>query len=128
RRHNLRVSELMLANERMWRSDTDTRDGLLRIWRAMQDCVNSGLKAEGILPGGLNVQRRAARLHRNLLEIGKPNVIGSTLSAMEWVNLYALAVNEENAAGGRMVTAPTNGAAGIVPAVLHYYMRFNPDA
>ena len=128
RRHNLRVSQLMLANERMWRSDTDTRDGLMRIWRAMQDCVNNGLKAEGILPGGLNVQRRAARLHRNLLEIGKPNVIGSTLSAMEWVNLYALAVNEENAAGGRMVTAPTNGAAGIVPAVLHYYMRFNPDA
>ncbi|MGZ2771956.1 L-serine ammonia-lyase, iron-sulfur-dependent, subunit alpha, partial [Pseudomonas aeruginosa] len=71
---------------------------------------------------------RAARLHRNLQEIGKPNVIGSTLSAMEWVNLFALAVNEENAAGGRMVTAPTNGAAGIIPAVLHYYMKFNPDA
>ncbi|MDI9101791.1 L-serine ammonia-lyase, iron-sulfur-dependent, subunit alpha, partial [Pseudomonas aeruginosa] len=70
----------------------------------------------------------AARLHRNLQEIGKPNVIGSTLSAMEWVNLFALAVNEENAAGGRMVTAPTNGAAGIIPAVLHYYMKFNPDA
>ncbi|WP_374438512.1 L-serine ammonia-lyase [Pseudomonas panipatensis] len=128
RRHNLRVSELMLANERMWRSETDIRDGLMRIWQAMRDCIDSGLKQEGVLPGGLNVQRRAARLHRNLLEIGKPNVIGSTLSAMEWVNLYALAVNEENAAGGRMVTAPTNGAAGIIPAVLHYYMRFNPDA
>ncbi|MBO3275980.1 L-serine ammonia-lyase [Pseudomonas schmalbachii] len=128
RRHNLRVSELMLANERMWRSETDIRSGLMTIWRAMQDCVNNGLKEEGILPGGLNVQRRAAKLHRNLKEIGKPNVIGSTLSAMEWVNLFALAVNEENAAGGRMVTAPTNGAAGIIPAVLHYYMRFNPDA
>ncbi|SDO59877.1 L-serine ammonia-lyase [Pseudomonas jinjuensis] len=128
RRHNLRVSELMLANERMWRSETDIRSGLMTIWQAMKDCVNNGLKEEGILPGGLNVQRRAARLHRNLLEIGKPNVIGSTLSAMEWVNLFALAVNEENAAGGRMVTAPTNGAAGIIPAVLHYYMRFNPDA
>ncbi|SMP47622.1 L-serine ammonia-lyase [Pseudomonas panipatensis] len=128
RRHNLRVSELMLANERMWRSETDIRDGLMRIWQAMRDCIDSGLKQEGVLPGGLNVQRRAARLHRNLLAIGKPNVIGSTLSAMEWVNLYALAVNEENAAGGRMVTAPTNGAAGIIPAVLHYYMRFNPDA
>ncbi|WP_152227724.1 L-serine ammonia-lyase [Pseudomonas sp. SCB32] len=128
RRHNLRVSELMMANERMWRSETDIREGLKVIWQAMRDCVSSGLNQEGILPGGLNVQRRAARLHRSLQEIGKPNVIGSTLSAMEWVNLFALAVNEENAAGGRMVTAPTNGAAGIIPAVLHYYMRFNPDA
>ena len=127
KRHNLRVSELMLANERIWRSETDIRD-LRRIWQAMRDCVDNGLRNEGILPGGLNVQRRAARLHRNLQEIGKPNVIGSTLSAMEWVNLFALAVNEENAAGGRMVTAPTNGAAGIIPAVLHYYMKFNPDA
>ncbi|HEP8100947.1 TPA: L-serine ammonia-lyase [Pseudomonas aeruginosa] len=128
KRHNLRVSELMLANERIWRSETDIREGLRRIWQAMRDCVDNGLRNEGILPGGLNVQRRAARLHRNLQEIGKPNVIGSTLSAMEWVNLFALAVNEENAAGGRMVTAPTNGAAGIIPAVLHYYMKFNPDA
>ena len=94
----------------------------------MQDCVNKGLREEGILPGGLNVRRRAFRLHRSLQELGKPNVISSTLSAMEWVNLFALAVNEENAAGGRMVTAPTNGAAGIIPAVLHYFMKFNPDA
>ncbi|MBC9249215.1 L-serine ammonia-lyase [Pseudomonas alcaligenes] len=127
-RHQLRVSELMLANEKVWRPEADIRSGLLRIWQAMQECVANGLRHEGILPGGLNVKRRAARLHRSLQELGKPNVIGSTLSAMEWVNLYALAVNEENAAGGRMVTAPTNGAAGIVPAVLHYYMRFNPDA
>ncbi len=94
KRHNLRVSELMLANERIWRSETDIREGLRRIWQAMRDCVDNGLRNEGILPGGLNVQRRAARLHRNLQEIGKPNVIGSTLSAMEWVNLFALAVNE----------------------------------
>ncbi|WP_375741068.1 L-serine ammonia-lyase [Pseudomonas boanensis] len=128
RRHNLRVSELMLANEKAWRSEAEIRAGLLKLWDAMQDCVRNGLGEEGILPGGLNVRRRAAKLHRSLQELGKPNVIGSTMSAMEWVNLYALAVNEENAAGGRMVTAPTNGAAGIIPAVLHYYMRFNPEA
>ncbi|WP_271410255.1 L-serine ammonia-lyase [Pseudomonas sp. Q1-7] len=127
-RHGLRVSELMLANEKAWRSEAEIRAGLLRLWDAMQECVNNGLGQEGILPGGLNVRRRAAKLHRSLQELGKPNVIGSTMSAMEWVNLYALAVNEENAAGGRMVTAPTNGAAGIIPAVLHYYMRFNPEA
>ncbi|BAN46135.1 L-serine ammonia-lyase [Metapseudomonas resinovorans] len=127
-RHNLRVAELMLANEKAWRSEAEIRAGLLKLWDAMQECVTNGLGQEGILPGGLNVRRRAARLHRSLQELGKPNVIGSTMSAMEWVNLYALAVNEENAAGGRMVTAPTNGAAGIIPAVLHYYMRFNPEA
>lgn len=125
RTHNLRVAELMLANEKVWRSEDEIRSGLMKLWRAMQDCVEQGLKHEGILPGGLNVRRRAAKLHRSLQELNKPNVIGSTLSAMEWVNLYALAVNEENAAGGRMVTAPTNGAAGIIPAVLHYFMKFS---
>jgi L-serine dehydratase len=128
RTHGLSVPQLMMANERSWRSDADIRSGLLTLWQAMRDCVDSGLRHEGVLPGGLNVRRRAARLHRSLQEAGRPNVIGSTLSAMEWVNLFALAVNEENAAGGRMVTAPTNGAAGIVPAVLHYYMKFNPTA
>ncbi len=126
--HGLRVSELMMANERAWRSDTEIRQGLLHIWSVMRECVEHGLRHEGVLPGGLDVPRRAAKLHRSLLEIGKPNVISSTLSAMEWVNVFALAVNEENAAGGRMVTAPTNGAAGIIPAVLHYYMKFNVDA
>ncbi|MDH0649263.1 L-serine ammonia-lyase [Pseudomonas sp. GD03858] len=126
--HDLSVSQLMLANECAWRPESEVRAGLLKIWAAMGECVNNGLRNEGILPGGLKVKRRAARLHRSLQEIGKPNVIGSTLSAMEWVNLFALAVNEENAAGGRMVTAPTNGAAGIIPAVLHYYMKFNPGA
>lgn len=126
--HNLRVSELMMANEQAWRTEAQIRSGLLTLWQAMRDCVEHGLRHEGVLPGGLHVQRRAAKLHRSLQELGKPNVIGSTLSAMEWVNLFALAVNEENAAGGRMVTAPTNGAAGIIPAVLHYYMKFNPEA
>ncbi|MGQ3319792.1 L-serine ammonia-lyase [Pseudomonas brassicacearum subsp. neoaurantiaca] len=125
RSHNLRVADLMMANEKVWRSEDEIRSGLMKLWRAMQDCVEQGLKHEGILPGGLNVRRRAAKLHRSLQELNKPNVIGSTLSAMEWVNLFALAVNEENAAGGRMVTAPTNGAAGIIPAVLHYFMKFS---
>ncbi|WP_411382560.1 L-serine ammonia-lyase [Pseudomonas sp. L7] len=126
--HGLTVGQLMMANELAWRSEDEIRSGLLNIWAAMRECVDNGLRNEGILPGGLKVKRRAARLHRSLQELGKPNVIGSTLSAMEWVNLFALAVNEENAAGGRMVTAPTNGAAGIIPAVLHYYMKFNPGA
>ncbi|WP_167146684.1 L-serine ammonia-lyase [Pseudomonas sp. OTU750018] len=124
--HGLRVSELMMANEKAWRSEAEIRSGLMRLWQAMRECVEQGLQHEGILPGGLNVKRRAAKLHRSLQEMSKPNVIGSTLSGMEWVNLFALAVNEENAAGGRMVTAPTNGAAGIIPAVLHYYVRFSP--
>ncbi|WP_422910497.1 L-serine ammonia-lyase [Pseudomonas sp. MAC6] len=125
-RNGLRVSELMMANEKAWRSEAEIRSGLMRLWQAMRECVEHGLRHEGILPGGLNVKRRAAKLHRSLQEMSKPNVIGSTLSGMEWVNLFALAVNEENAAGGRMVTAPTNGAAGIIPAVLHYYVRFSP--
>ncbi|MEX6500448.1 L-serine ammonia-lyase [Pseudomonas zhanjiangensis] len=126
KQHGLRVSELMLENEKAWRSEAEIRSGLMRLWQAMRECVDNGLKHEGILPGGLQVKRRAAKLHRSLQEMSKPNVIGSTLSGMEWVNLFALAVNEENAAGGRMVTAPTNGAAGIIPAVLHYYVRFSP--
>ncbi|WNF47275.1 L-serine ammonia-lyase [Pseudomonas sp. SG20056] len=124
--NGLRVSELMMANEKAWRSEAEIRSGLMRLWQAMRECVEQGLQHEGILPGGLNVKRRAAKLHRSLQEMSKPNVIGSTLSGMEWVNLFALAVNEENAAGGRMVTAPTNGAAGIIPAVLHYFVRFSP--
>ena len=122
------ISQLMMENEKVWRSEEEIRARVAVIWEAMQNCVKKGLNEQGILPGGLKVRRRAYRLHQSLMEVGKPNVIGSTLSAMEWVNLFALAVNEENAAGGRMVTAPTNGAAGIIPAVLHYYMKFNPDA
>ncbi|PAU76293.1 L-serine ammonia-lyase [Halomonas salipaludis] len=129
RLHDLRISELMLENEKAWRSEAEIRDGLWRIWQAMRACVDTGLAAEGVLPGGLNVKRRAAALHRRLLAVGEsPSLIATTFSAMDWVNVFALAVNEENAAGGRMVTAPTNGAAGIIPAVLHYYMKFQPDA
>lgn len=128
RSNNLRISELMLENERVWRKEDEIRSGLASIWQVMQECVANGLENEGILPGGLKVRRRAPSLYRSLKQAASGNVISSTLSAMDWVNLYALAVNEENAAGGRMVTAPTNGAAGIVPAVLMYYMRFKDQA
>lgn len=125
--NNLRISELMMENEKVWRTEEEIRSGLLDIWRAMYDCIQTGLSREGFLPGGLNVRRRAKSLHKSLISATTPNIISSTLSAMDWVNLYALAVNEENAGGGRMVTAPTNGAAGIIPAVLMYYMEFMPN-
>lgn len=125
----LPVSALTLANERSWRPDQETRDGLLEIWRVMRACVERGCTSEGVLPGGLKVPRRAARLYRQLLTQGDPTqYAGDPLRAMDWVTLFALAVNEENAAGGRVVTAPTNGAAGIVPAVLMYFTRFVPGA
>jgi L-serine dehydratase len=117
------IAEVMRRNERHWRSDAETRTGLLKIWQVMQDCVVRGCKTEGILPGGFKVKRRAAQLHRDLTA-NPEAALRDPLMVMDWVNLYALAVNEENAAGGRVVTAPTNGAAGIVPAVLHYYTRF----
>jgi L-serine dehydratase len=119
------ISEVMLANERSWRTGDEVRDGLLGIWRVMRGCVERGLTAEGILPGGLEVRRRAPALWRDL--VVRPDA-DDPLHVMDWVNLYALAVNEENAAGGRVVTAPTNGAAGIIPAVLHYYRRFVPGS
>jgi L-serine dehydratase len=117
----LRISDIMLANELSWRSEAEVREGLLRIWSVMQECVERGTRTPGVLPGGLKVRRRAAAL-RAQLEAHRDDT--DPLRAMEWVTLYALAVNEENAAGGRVVTAPTNGAAGIVPAVLHYYRDF----
>lgn len=120
---NASIAEIMLANEKTWRTDVEISDGITRIWNTMKSCVQRGIQQQGILPGGLNVQRRAAKLHQSLVrQAGSPG-----WNAMEWVNLYALAVNEENAAGGRVVTAPTNGAAGIIPAVLHYYMQFCPQ-
>src|SRR5689334_5793332 len=119
------LSEVMLENERVWRTDGEIRDGLLRIWRVMRGCVERGLRAEGVLPGGLGVKRRAPRIWRDLVR--QPDA-DDPLHVIDWVNLYALAVNEENAAGGRVVTAPTNGAAGIIPAVLHYYRRFVPGS
>jgi L-serine dehydratase len=119
----LSISSLMLENERAWRTEEEIRAGLLEIWRVMQACVSRGMSREGILPGGLKVRRRAAMSARQLRAEGDP-----LAHAMEWITLYAMAVNEENAAGGRVVTAPTNGAAGIIPAVLHYYINFVPGA
>lgn len=120
------ISGLLLANERAWRSEDDIRSGLLDIWHAMQACVEKGCQGDGLMPG-LKVKRRAADMHRQLS--GQPEAaLRDPLTIMDWVNLYALAVNEENAVGGRIVTAPTNGAAGIIPAVLHYYARFCPGA
>jgi L-serine dehydratase len=118
RRHGTRIHELMLANENAWRPPEETRARLLELWRVMKDCVRQGFAAEGALPGVLRLPRRAPRLYRELCGEGAAG------DFMDWVNAYALAVNEENAAGGRIVTAPTNGAAGIIPAVLHYYRRF----
>ena len=147
------IAGVMRRNERHWRTDTEIDTSLLHIWQVMQDCVVRGCKTDGVLPGGFQVKRRAAALHRALCADpaaalhgplaarqctaphpgsrppgGGPAPAGDPLQALDWVNLYALAVNEENAAGGRVVTAPTNGAAGIVPAVLHYYTRFLPGA
>jgi L-serine dehydratase len=124
RQHGLEIHELMAARERTWVSEAQLRAGLLRIWQVMQDCVRRGFEAQGLLPGVLGVRRRAPKLYRQL----QSDDPASPMQALDWVNVYALAVNEENAAGGQVVTAPTNGAAGIVPAVLHYYRRFEPGA
>jgi L-serine dehydratase len=112
------IDGLMLRNEETWQSRKEVRAGLLEIWKVMEECVRRGFDAEGVLPGGLNLKRRAPKLYRDLLDEPSQN------NVLEWVSAYALAVNEENAAGGRMVTAPTNGAAGIIPAVGHYYLKF----
>ncbi|SFZ79160.1 L-serine ammonia-lyase [Chitinimonas taiwanensis] len=121
------ISQLMLENELAWRSEAEVREKLLGIWAVMRACVQRGCKTEGILPGGMKVRRRAADLFQQLSS--KPEAaLRDPLTVLDWVNLYALAVNEENAGGGRVVTAPTNGAAGIVPAVLHYYANFVPGA
>lgn len=125
--HKLSISQIMLENESVWRSEAETRAGLLDIWHVMQECVRNGCSSEGILPGGMKVRRRAADLYRKLIEHPEAN-LQDPLNVMDWVNVYAIAVNEENAWGGRVVTAPTNGAAGIIPAVLHYYARFVPAA
>lgn len=124
RENKLKIHELVLENEKAWRSETEIRQKLLEIWHVMQECVERGTREEGVLPGGLNVKRRAPKLFRDLQSEAKKD----SMDVLDWVNCFALAVNEENAAGGRVVTAPTNGAAGIIPAVLHYYMRFVDDA
>lgn len=134
RETGLSISEVMLANELSWRSEREVHAGLLEIWRVMRECVARGCEREGVLPGGLRVRRRAAELYRGLMVDADPMrsaaglAVVDPLRAMDWVTLFALAVNEENAGGGRVVTAPTNGAAGIIPAVLHYYDRFGPGA
>jgi len=125
RQHELRIAEIMLANESCWRSKDEIRAGLLRIRAAMKSCMERGYRQHGELPGGLKVARRAPQLHHQLSSQGGN---ADPLSVLDWVNLYALAVNEENAAGGRVVTAPTNGAAGVIPAVLQYYEDFVPGA
>jgi L-serine dehydratase len=124
--NGLSISDVMLANEKTVRSEADIRAGLLRIWGVMQECVKRGIGTPGVLPG-LGVKRRAADMYHRLVESEEASA-GDPLAVMDWVNLFALAVNEENAAGGRVVTAPTNGAAGIIPAVLHYYVRYVPEA
>jgi L-serine dehydratase len=120
RASGLDLHELVLANESAFRPEAETRQRLRETWAVMQGCIERGFAAQGLLPGVLKVRRRAPKLHRVLTEAATPG----PMEAMDWVNAWALAVNEENAAGGRVVTAPTNGAAGIVPAVLMYYRRF----
>ena len=126
------IAGIIRRNERHWRTDEEIDAGLLRIWDAMGACAARGIREDGTLPGPLAVRRRAPALHRALTasasRSGEGGVPGDPLAVLDWVNMYALAVNEENAAGGRVVTAPTNGAAGIVPAVLHYYARHLPGA
>ena len=122
-RSGLSIAQLMRENEKAWRSEDEIDAGLREIWQAMQRCVARGMRASGTLPGGLHVVRRAPTLQAELAS--RPEAaMRDPLTVLDWVNLYALAVNEENAAGGRVVTAPTNGAAGILPSVLHYYERF----
>jgi len=121
------VSQMTLENETRFRPEWETRAALLRVWRVMQDCVERGCHAEGTLPGGLNLRRRAPRLYRELAV--RPEAgLRDPLTVMDWISLYAMAVNEENAAGHRVVTAPTNGAAGVIPAVLHYYVFIHGGA
>ena len=123
REHDLTISQLMMTNEKAWRVESEIRARLLTIWEVMQSCVKRGCATEGTMPGPPRVKRRASSLYRQLSSNPEASLRDS-LSVLDWVNLYALAVNEENASGGRVVTAPTNGAAGIIPAVLHYYSRF----
>jgi L-serine dehydratase len=120
------IYEIMMDNEKVWRSESEIREGILNIWQVMKQCVERGCEQEGILPGGLNVKRRAAELKRKLQD--PKNLTSDPSYVFDWVSLFALAVNEENAARGKVVTAPTNGAAGIIPAVLHYYQKFSESA
>lgn len=126
-KHKITISQLMMANECVLRSESEVKDRLMHISNVMRECIEAGCLTPGILPGGLNIQRRAPDLYRKLMTKGKPTS-EEHMDSISWLNLFAIAVNEENAAGGRVVTAPTNGAAGIIPAVLHYYLTFYPQA
>lgn len=121
----MKIEDVMMANEKTWRSETEIRQGLLHIWKVMKECVHRGCHREGTLPGGLNVQRRAAKIFRSLQ--GRTEDEKHSAEVMEWVSLWALAVNEENASGSRVVTAPTNGAAGVIPAVMHFYEKMTKN-
>ncbi len=125
--HKMTIAEIMYANEQSWRPLEQVNQELDTIWEAMEACVKRGIKADGVLPGGLKVARRAPKIFRDLDKRSEKD-LADPLTVLDWVNMYALAVSEENAAGGRVVTAPTNGAAGIIPAVLHYYKEFVPDS
>ncbi|MAZ35359.1 MULTISPECIES: L-serine ammonia-lyase [unclassified Thalassospira] len=126
KQEKLSIAEVMAENEKSWREPAETEEFVDRVHRAMMDCIERGCKSDGILPGGLNVKRRARKLYLELTE--RPEAgLKDPLTVIDWVNLYALAVNEENAAGSRVVTAPTNGAAGVIPAVLRYYERFGAN-
>lgn len=125
RENKMTIAQIMMENEKSWRSETQICEGILNIWQVMKDCVKRGISQTGILPGGLNVKRRASEIFQNLTNDG--DSLKDPSEIFDWVSLFALAVNEENAAGGRIVTAPTNGAAGIIPAVLHYYQKFIPS-
>lgn len=125
--HDMTIAQIMYANEEKWNSKDDIDAKLDEIWQAMELCVQRGVKADGVLPGGLKVTRRAPKIYRDL-DLRSEKDLSDPLIILDWVNMYALAVSEENAAGGRVVTAPTNGAAGIIPAVLHYYREFIPDS
>jgi L-serine dehydratase len=122
KQHNMRICDVMMANEKIWRSEAEVKQGVLNIWHVMHESIVKGCKTEGILPGGLNVRRRAPDILRKLDASDKPH------RSMNWLNAFSIAVNEENAAGGRVVTAPTNGAAGVIPAVMEYYLRWNNQA
>ena len=130
-RTGMTISEILLENEKVWRSESEIQEGLRGIWDVMRGCIDRGCAQEGRLPGALNVKRRAHNLHKKLNAKpgeGPDEGLKDPLTLLDWVSLFALAVNEENAAGGRVVTAPTNGAAGVIPAVIAYYERFVPDA
>ncbi|HUD97125.1 MAG TPA: L-serine ammonia-lyase [Woeseiaceae bacterium] len=121
--NRLGIAELMWQNETHWRSNDEVRQRMDDLWQAMRACVQRGLQTEGVLPGRMSVTRRAPKLYKRLVEKGER--LG--LDTMDWVNAFAIAVNEENAAGGRVVTSPTNGAAGVIPAVMHYYSELVPS-